>query len=66
MEKQLIVSVSREYGSGGHHIAIQLAERLGIQLVDYDVFYEMAKAKGIDLHKMRQERNRFYTERYAV
>lgn len=53
MEKQLIVSVSREYGSGGHHIAIQLAERLGIQLVDYDVFYEMAKAKGIDLHKMR-------------
>lgn len=53
MEKQLIVSVSREYGSGGHYIAIQLAERLGIQLVDYDVFYEMAKAKGIDLHKMR-------------
>lgn len=53
MEKQRIVAVSREYGSGGHYIALQLAERLKLPIVDYDVFYEMAKAKGIDLHKMR-------------
>lgn len=53
MEKQLIVSISRQYGSGGHYIALQLAERLGLPIVDYEVFNEMAKAKGIDLHKMR-------------
>lgn len=53
MEKQRIVAVSREYGSGGHYIALQLAERLGLPIVDYDVFYEMAKEKGIDLHKMK-------------
>lgn len=53
MGKQRIVAVSREYGSGGHYIALQLAERLGLPIVDYDVFYEMAKEKGIDLHKMK-------------
>ncbi len=53
MGKQRIVAVSREYGSGGHYIALQLAERLGLSIVDYDVFYEMAKEKGIDLHKMK-------------
>lgn len=53
MEKQLIVSISRVYGSGGHYMALQLAQRLGLPIVDYDVFYEMAKEKGIDLHKMR-------------
>lgn len=53
MGKQKIVAVSREYGSGGHYIAMQLAQRLGLSIVDYDVFYEMAKEKGIDLHKMK-------------
>lgn len=53
MDRQRIVAVSREYGSGGHYIALQLAERLALPIVDYDVFYEMAKEKGIDLHKMK-------------
>ena len=30
MEKQLIISVGREYGSGGHRIAEELAKRFGL------------------------------------
>ena len=35
MEKQLIISVGREYGSGGHEIAEKLANHYGIQPVSY-------------------------------
>ena len=34
MEKQLIVSIGREFGSGGHEVAELIAEKLGIQLID--------------------------------
>ena len=32
--KQLIISVSREYGAGGHEIARILAEKFGLELLD--------------------------------
>ena len=32
MEKQLIISVGREYGSGGHEIAQKLADHYGLPL----------------------------------
>ena len=35
-KKQLIISISREYGAGGHLIAQILAEKLGLELVDAD------------------------------
>ena len=28
MSKQLIISIGREYGSGGHEIAMKIAEKL--------------------------------------
>lgn len=34
MEKQLIISIGREYGSGGHVIAEALAQRFGLPLYD--------------------------------
>ena len=35
-EQQLIISISREYGAGGHRIAAMLAERFGLPLLDAD------------------------------
>ena len=32
MAKQLVISISREYGSGGHEIAVDLAKVLGLNL----------------------------------
>lgn len=42
MEKQLIISVGREYGSGGHEIAEKLANHYGIQLLDHNLLDEIA------------------------
>ena len=36
MEKQLIISVGREFGSGGHEVAQKLADDYGIALYDHD------------------------------
>lgn len=45
MEKQLIISIGREYGSGGHEIAEKLAKHYGIQLLDHNLLDEIAAKK---------------------
>ena len=37
MGKQLIISVGREFGSGGHEVAQKLADDYGIALYDHDL-----------------------------
>lgn len=46
MDKQIIITVGREFGSGGHYIAQRLSERLGIQLYDKELLYEIAMEHG--------------------
>lgn len=51
---QFIISVGREYGSGGHEIASILAERFDIPMYDRNMLDQMAERNGIDseeLHK---------------
>ena len=48
MEKQLIISVGREFGSGGHEIAEMLAERFGLNLYDSNLLDEIASEKNVD------------------
>ena len=47
MEKQLIISVGREFGSGGHEVAQKLADDYGIALYDHDLLKEIAPKKNI-------------------
>lgn len=54
MGKQLIISISREYGSGGHFIAAQLAERFELPLYDHNLLDEMAKHKGMNVEKLNK------------
>ena len=49
MANQFILSVSREFGSGGHEIAQAVAEHYGVALYDKNLLDEMGKEKGIDL-----------------
>lgn len=42
----LIITVSREYGSGGHDVGEALARRLGIPLYDHDIIDRTAAALG--------------------
>lgn len=47
MEKQLIVSIGREFGSGGHEVAELIAKKLGIQLIDDRLLYDLANENNI-------------------
>lgn len=53
MEKQLIISVGREFGSGGHEIAQKLAEHYGIDLLDHNLLDEIAAERGLDVKNLR-------------
>ena len=48
MKKQLIISVGREYGSGGHIVAERLAERYGLPLYDRNLLKEVAADRNLD------------------
>ncbi len=48
MGQQIIIAISREYGSGGHYIAAQLAERFGFSLYDHNLLDEMCREKGMN------------------
>ena len=43
MGKQLIISVGREFGSGGHVIAEELARRFGLVLYDNNLLEQIAE-----------------------
>lgn len=48
MDKQIIISISREFGSGGHAIADQIAKELELPLYDRSILDHIADEKGID------------------
>lgn len=48
MDKQVIISVGREYGSGGHDIADEIAKRLGLDVYDVNLLREIALEKRLD------------------
>ena len=48
MKEQIIVTIGREHGSGGHYIASMLAERLGIKLYDKEIVEETVRDSGYD------------------
>lgn len=48
MEKQIMISISREFGTGGHLVARKIAKDLGISLYDRNILDDIAKEKGMD------------------
>jgi len=57
---QLIVAISREFGSGGHQIATELSEKLGLPMYDRNMLDQMAEKNGLDpedLHKHDETRH---------
>ena len=47
MEKQLIIAIGREFGSGGHEIGRQLAKHYGLTLLDKQSLSEEMKKAGM-------------------
>lgn len=54
MEKQLIVAIGREFGSGGHEIGEIIAKKLNIEFVDRSMLDEMFAGNG--KHKEKIEK----------
>lgn len=47
MDRQMIISISREFGSGGHEIAEKIANDLGIKFYDRNMLDEIAKELNV-------------------
>lgn len=54
MGKQLIISIGREFGSGGHEIAMIIAKHYGLTLLDHNILDEIAAEKGINVSRLRE------------
>ena len=50
-----IITISREFGAGGHSIGKGVAEALGIPFYDRDIVRETAKASGFDPELIEDE-----------
>ena len=46
MENKTIVTIGREFGSGGHEVARRLADRLGIKMYDEELIARAAASTG--------------------
>ncbi|MCD7773892.1 MAG: cytidylate kinase-like family protein [Ruminococcus sp.] len=51
---QMIISIGREYGSGGHEIAQKLSEKLGIAMYDRNMLESIAEYKGVDYSELQK------------
>lgn len=54
MDKQLIISIGRQYGSAGREIGVKLAEKFDIPLYDRNLFEEIGKIKNIDTNNLEK------------
>ncbi len=66
MDKQIIISIGREYGSAGHEIGRKLAAKLEIPFYDRNLLDEFADQKDVDadlLAKYDEKPRRFFFSR---
>lgn len=58
--RKIVITIAREYGSGGRYIGRLVAEKLGINFYDKSFITKMAKETGLDseyIEKIEQKRN---------
>ena len=64
-DKQVIITIGREYGSGGHLIADMLGEKYGLPVYDSTIIEVIAKEKNLNLEELKKfdekPRNRLFT-----
>lgn len=60
LDKQILITISREYGSGGRYIGKMVADRLGIKLYDKDLIIKLAERTGLSeeyIERTEEKRN---------
>lgn len=53
-EKQVIVAISREFGSGGRLIGELVAEKLGIEFLDSNILKNIQKETNVEIDKIEE------------
>ena len=46
-EEQFVITISRQFGTGGHEIGAELARRLGVKLIDKQILNEVARRMSV-------------------
>ena len=54
MEKQVIIAISREYGTSGHNIALGLAKRFDLPLYNRNLLDDIAAHKDVDVNNLHK------------
>jgi len=65
MSKHVIVTISREYGSGGHDIAEIVAQKLGVKLYDNKLLTMAAQESGYPPEVLEEAESK-YTNRFSM
>ena len=66
MKQQIIITLGREHGSGGHYIADIISKELGIKLYDKDSIEKEIASAGYSEEMIRKmDERRFVTQREA-
>lgn len=66
MKSQIIVTIGREFGSGGHYIAEKVAEKLGITIYDKELLQKVIEHHGFthdEIHKYDEKPTNFFLSR---
>lgn len=54
MEKQFVIVIGRQFGSGGHAIGVRLSELLGVPLYDKEILAHIAQEQGITPERLQK------------
>ncbi len=60
LDKQVVITIAREYGSGGRYVGRLIADKLGIKLYDKDFIIKVAEETGLSeeyIEENEQKRN---------
>lgn len=52
--KQLIISIGREFGSGGHEIAERIAKHFGMPIYDHNLLDKIAEQKNVESENLKE------------
>lgn len=63
-EENYIITISSQSGSGGHHIARLLGEKLGIKVYDEELTTLIANEAGLEENYVRERLGHLYTNRF--
>ena len=67
-EEKFVITISRQFGTGGHEIGAEIARRLGVKLLDKQILNEVAKRNRIVEEAMEkiETRNPLWRDDFSV